>query len=112
MNLFEQFIKERQTSEVPLIIWGSAVLAKKTASFLRTHRLSFDGFAVNEIFYHDSELDGSPIFKIEDYVNKNICDIIIGFGNFKSDMLSNLNKKNMEISYQKTFNLPIILMIF
>ena len=67
MNNLDFFITQRNSSSKPLIIWGSAILAKKIAAFLKKRNIPFEGFAVNEMLYQKSKNGCTPKLAISVY---------------------------------------------
>lgn len=52
--------------------------------------VSFVGFAVNGRFWKTDSLNGHPMYRLEEYVEGNECDIVVGFGGYEEGMLQGI----------------------
>lgn len=65
-------------------------MACKIGEFLDRMDVPFVGFAVNGRYWKTASLNGHPVHRLEEYVEGNECDIVIGFGGYEGGMLQGI----------------------
>lgn len=90
MDVLEKFIEGRRRARRPLLVWGGERLACKIGDFLDRMDVPFVGFAVNGRYWKSDSLNGHPMYRLEEYVEGNECDIVVGFGGYEEGMLQEI----------------------
>ena len=105
LDILGTAMNEWHKKETKLIIWGNLGTACKIAKFLKRNGILFDGFAVNRMYYAESEhiLMGQKVYCLEEYLMDHVCSLIIGFSGYRNNMLDRLNKSNIKKIYLYDF---------
>lgn len=83
-NLIEKAVIELKESNYPVFIWGGGQTAKKIKRYMSDRGVKIEGFLLNREFWTVgiNEVEGYPLFVLEDYLDKNKCDLIVGFSGY------------------------------
>jgi len=100
MNLFDSMLNEIRENGLPVIIYGAGELSARVCDYLQINSISFEGYAVDKAYLPaDRTKNGKPVFALEDYLDCNECNIIIGVMYFSEEketaMKSHPNARNV-----------------
>ncbi|MDE7294847.1 MAG: FkbM family methyltransferase [Oscillospiraceae bacterium] len=101
MDLFAKMLDYLKSSDIPTIIYGASVRAEIITNWLEKKGVTIDGYAVDEKYYpKDSSFNGKPIYILEQYLSKNLCNVIVGFIGFTQEKENELKThKNIRKCY-------------
>lgn len=101
-NQMDLMCEELKDSKFPTIVWGG-LMSAKIGNFFNNKKIPFAGFAVNQTFYNKNEVKDYPFYCIEEYVENNKCNIVVGFSKYNDSMLELLKKENIVKVYKVDF---------
>ncbi len=105
MDHFEQMIKELQSSELPVMIYGAGAEAKTINKFLTESGINAAGFVVDEKYLpQERSLCNRSVYAIEKHLSESVCDLIVGFMGISDRKLEELrNNANIRKVYALDF---------
>lgn len=83
-NMINKMFAELKKTNISIFIWGGGKLARKIWEYLKGKEIKIEGFLINAEYCNtkESKLCGLPIYIMEDYLSKNKCNLIVGFGEY------------------------------
>ena len=97
-SLIEKAVIELKRSKFPILIWGGGQTARKIKVYMDEIGIRIDGFLINRKFWENEfhVTEGCPVFILEEYLDRNKCDLLVGFSGFHKEQaemyLSNIHK--------------------
>lgn len=100
MNFFDMMLEKIRENGLPTVIYGAGELSARVCDYLEINSVPFEGYAVDKAYLPAGRSKGGkPVFALEDYLDSNRCNIIIGVMYFSEEkeaaMKSHPNAENV-----------------